>query len=108
MMDLATAAHAVHGRVDGANVRFTRVTTDSRAVEPGDLFVALAGERFDGHDFVAGAFGCGAAAALVADGRGAFPGPVVAVPDPLAALGHLAAAWRARAAPGSPRCRGRS
>ena len=55
MMDLATAAHAVHGRVDGANVRFTRVTTDSRGVEPGDLFVALAGERFDGHDFVAGA-----------------------------------------------------
>ncbi len=96
MMDLATAAHAVHGRVDGANVRFTRVTTDSRAVEPGDLLVALAGERFDGHDFVAGAFGRGAAAAMVADGRGAFPGPVVAVPDPLAALGRLAADWRAR------------
>ena len=96
MMDLATAARAVHGRVQGANVRFTRVTTDSRAVEPGDLFVALAGERFDGHDFVAGAFGRGAAAAMVADGRGAFPGPVVAVPDPLAALGRLAADWRAR------------
>ena len=43
MMDLATAAHAVRGRVDGANVRFARVTTDSRAVERGDLFVALAG-----------------------------------------------------------------
>jgi len=95
-MDLATAATAVHGRVDGANVRFARVTTDSRAVEPGDLFVALAGERFDGHDFVAGAFGRGAAAAMVAEGRGAFPGPVVAVADTLAALGSLAAGWRAR------------
>ena len=96
MMDLATAAHAVQGRVDGANVRFVRVTTDSRAVEPGDLFVALAGERHDGHAFVASAFDRGAAAALVADGRGAFPGPVVAVRDPLAALGRLAADWRAR------------
>ena len=56
MMDLAAAAAAVNGRVAGANPRFARVTTDSRAVEPGDLFVALPGERFDGHDFVAGAF----------------------------------------------------
>ena len=38
----------------GANVRFTRVTTDTRSLAPGDLFVALKGERFDGHDFVAG------------------------------------------------------
>lgn len=96
MMDLAAAAAAVHGRVRGANVRFARVTTDSRAVEAGDLFVALPGERFDGHDFVASAFDRGAAAALVAEGRGAFAGPVVAVADPLAALGRLAADWRAR------------
>ena len=96
MMDLAAAATAVHGRVEGANVRFARVTTDSRAVEPGDLFVALAGERFDGHDFVAGAFGRGAAAAMVAEGRGAFAGPVVAVADTLAALQRLAADWRSR------------
>jgi len=95
-MDLATAAAAVDGRVSGANARFERVTTDSRAVEPGDLFVALAGERFDGHDFVDRAFERGAAAALVADGKGAFAGPVVVVDDPLAALGRLAAAWRAR------------
>ncbi|HET9339492.1 MAG TPA: Mur ligase domain-containing protein, partial [Casimicrobiaceae bacterium] len=95
-MDLAAAAHAVQGRVEGANVRFARVTTDSRSVEPGDLFVALAGERHDGHAFVSSAFGRGAAAAIVAEGRGAFPGPVVAVADPLAALGRLAADWRAR------------
>ena len=96
MMDLATAAHAVHGRVEGANVRFVRVTTDSRAVEPGDLFVALVGERHDGHAYVANAFGRGAAAAMVAADRGTFPGPVVAVPDPLVALGQLAAGWRKR------------
>ncbi len=96
MMDLATAAAAVHGRVEGDNVRFARVTTDSRAVEAGDLFVALPGERFDGHDFVASAFGRGAVAAIVAEGRGPFDGPVVAVRDPLDALGRLAASWRAR------------
>ena len=96
MMDLATAAHAVKGRIEGPNVPFARVTTDSRAVEPGDLFVALVGERHDGHAFVANAFGKGAVAAIVADGRGAFPGPVVSVPDPLVALGRLAADWRRR------------
>jgi len=96
MMDLATAAQAVHGLVEGPNVRFSRVTTDSRAVEPGDLFVALVGERHDGHAYVANAFGRGAAAAMVAAGRGAFPGPVVAVDDPLVALGKLAAGWRVR------------
>ena len=96
MMDLATVAEAVRGHVQGANVRFVRVTTDSRAVEPGDLFVALVGERHDGHAYVANAFGRGAVAALVAAGRGAFPGPVVAVDDPLAALGRLAGDWRRR------------
>ncbi|MFO1281020.1 MAG: UDP-N-acetylmuramoyl-tripeptide--D-alanyl-D-alanine ligase [Burkholderiales bacterium] len=95
-MDLATAAAAVHGRLRGVNAHFGRVVSDSRAVAPGDLFVALAGERHDGHDFVAGAFERGAAAAMVAEDRGAFPGPVVAVRDTLAALGELAASWRAR------------
>ena len=98
MMDTATAARIVAGRAVGANVRFLRVTTDSRALRPGDLFVALRGERFDGHDFVPAALAQGAAAALVADDRaGAIgEGALVAVPDPLAALGTLASHWRAR------------
>ena len=96
-MDTATAARAVEGRLIGANLRFPRVTTDSRTLTPGDLFVALKGERFDGHDFVRAAFERGAAAALVADDRAAaLAGPLVAVADPLAALGQLAAYWRAR------------
>ena len=53
----------------GANVRFARVITDTRKLAPGDLFVALPGERFDGHDFVSAAFERGAAAALVAAER---------------------------------------
>ena len=69
MMDTATAAGAVQGRLCGANVRFARVTTDTRALAPGDLFVALKGEQFDGHDFVPAAFERGAVAALVAADR---------------------------------------
>ena len=95
MMDTATAARIVAGTLVGASVRFRRVTTDSRALAAGDLFVALKGERFDGHDFVPAALAHGAAAALVAADRApALPGPLIAVPDPLAALGRLAAHWR--------------
>src|SRR5207247_9778751 len=76
-------------------VPFGRVTSDSRALAPGDLFVALKGERFDGHDYVAAAFERGAVAALVrADQAPAIKGDLIAVADPLAALGQLAAHWR--------------
>jgi len=97
MMDTATAARAVGGSVVGASVAFLRVTTDTRGLAPGDLFVALRGERFDGHDFVAAAFAAGAAAALVERSRAAtLAGNLVAVEDPLPALGALAAFWRER------------
>jgi UDP-N-acetylmuramoyl-tripeptide--D-alanyl-D-alanine ligase len=97
MMDIATAARAVDGRMLGENVRFNRVATDTRALAEGDLFVALKGERFDGHDFVGIAKERGAAAAIVAaDRAGSLPGNRIAVADPLAALGRLAAHWRAR------------
>jgi UDP-N-acetylmuramoyl-tripeptide--D-alanyl-D-alanine ligase len=83
--------------MQGGNVRFTRVATDTRTLAPGDLFVAIKGERFDGHDFVGAAFERGAAAALVADDRaGALRGNLVVVADPLGALGALAAHWRAQ------------
>ena len=94
-MDTKTAARAVDGQLIGDNVAFRRVVTDSRALEPGDLFVALQGERFDGHQFVAAALAAGATAALVASARAeALQGDLIAVPDPLAALGRLAAFWR--------------
>jgi UDP-N-acetylmuramoyl-tripeptide--D-alanyl-D-alanine ligase len=97
MMDTAMAASAVGGSVVGAAVHFSRVTTDTRALAPGDLFVALKGERFDGHDFVAHALASGAAAALVADSRAAsLDGNLIAVADPLHSLGTLAAFWRSR------------
>jgi len=96
-MDTKTAAKAVDGQLIGDNVGFRRVVTDSRALEAGDLFVALKGERFDGHEFVAAALAQGATAALVADDRAAtLQGDLIAVRNPLDALGRLAAFWRAR------------
>ena len=67
MMTLHDAARALaaHGAHFTALARFERVGTDSRALAPGQLFVALRGERFDGHDFVAAAAQAGAAAAMV-------------------------------------------
>jgi UDP-N-acetylmuramoyl-tripeptide--D-alanyl-D-alanine ligase len=77
------------------------VSTDTRTIAPGTLFVALRGERFDGHAFLAEAFGRGAAAAIVAEAggspAGAAPaGPLLAVPDTLAALGGVARHHRSR------------
>ncbi len=69
------------------------VATDTRTMERGALFVALKGERFDGHDFVAEAFRGGAAAALVSR-EVSVPGPQLVVPDTLEALGALAASHR--------------
>ncbi|MBI5523596.1 MAG: UDP-N-acetylmuramoyl-tripeptide--D-alanyl-D-alanine ligase [Desulfarculus sp.] len=76
---------------------FAGVSTDSRAIAEGQLFVALAGPNFDGHDYVLKALDAGAAGALVRQG---FSLPnlteacLLRVPDTLKALGDLAAAWR--------------
>jgi UDP-N-acetylmuramoyl-tripeptide--D-alanyl-D-alanine ligase len=78
-----------------ASVRLTSVCTDSRGIRPGCLFVALRGDRFDGHDFVADAARSGAAVALVERPVDAALTQVVAR-DSRRALGLAAAAWRAR------------
>ncbi len=78
----------------GADAVVTGAAIDSRAVRPGDLFVALPGERVDGHDFVADAAARGAAAALVRH-RVDRPLPQLVVPDTTAALQRIAAAERA-------------
>lgn len=77
------------GPSDGRPI--TGITTDSRAIRAGECFVALRGEHFDGHDFLAAAVEAGAAALVVDDARRApVPGvPVFEVPDTLVALGAL-------------------
>jgi len=72
----------------------TGVSTDTRVLRPGDLFVALRGPRANGADFIPEAFRRGAAAALAASAVAAAPGPVVLVTDVLAALAALAHHYR--------------
>ena len=107
-MQLSQAARATGGKLVGADVRFDAVSSDSRKIAQGDLFVALRGEHFDGYNFVATAAQAGAVAALVnADsyaGQGArdkeqgtriVPGiSLLAVEDTRLALGQLAGWWR--------------
>ena len=84
----------------GPDIAPQAVVTDSRSVTEGDLFIALRGERFDGHDFVEAAFERGASAALVErswDGAGrSLSGPLLAVDSTLLALGAMARAYRRR------------
>src|SRR5256885_16133132 len=84
-------------------MRFTDVSTDTRQIGPGDLFVALKGDRFDAHDFLAQAKAKGAAAAVVRRGTPRVVGlPVFEVADTLGALGLLARARRRALPPASP------
>lgn len=94
-MSLWTAdaiADATGGEVRGAFAA-TGVTFDSREVGAGDLFIALTGEATDGHRFLDGAFGNGAAGAIVSQ---PVPHPAVLVADTMAALEALGRAARAR------------
>ncbi len=74
------------------------VSTDTRTLRPGDLFVALRGERFDGHDFIARAVQAGCGAVVADHDPGECPVPVYRVPDTLKALGDLALHRRLHAA----------
>jgi len=88
------------GAAAAESIAATGYSIDSRSLKPGDLFFAIRGERFDGHDFVAAAFERGACAAVVARDRAsalaAIGGahPLLTTDDVLAALQHLAAAVR--------------
>lgn len=96
MMLLSQAAEILQARRDGADVAFAAVSTDTRTISQGDLFIALKGENFDGAAFVANAVQAGAVAAVVnADSRIEHaPCPLLRVADTRLALGSLAAHWR--------------
>ncbi|MFH1604214.1 MAG: UDP-N-acetylmuramoyl-tripeptide--D-alanyl-D-alanine ligase [Pseudomonadota bacterium] len=98
MMDIYEAAAGACGEARGANVTFAAVSSDSRTVGAGALFVALRGDRFDGHEYIAAARARGAVAAMVdrtapAD-SGVAPLPLLIVDDTRLGLGRLAAYWR--------------
>jgi len=95
MWTLREACAAAGGRLLGADASFHSVVTDSRRDCTGALFVALRGERFDGHDYVAQALASGAAAALV-DRPLDLDLPLWLVDDTRIGVGRLASAWRDR------------
>ena len=100
MMRLSEAAAAIGGRLAGADAAFDAVSSDTRTVRAGDLFVALRGERYDGHAFLDKAREAGAAAALIDRAHGAECAlPTIVAEDTRRALGALARAWRARFSP---------
>jgi UDP-N-acetylmuramoyl-tripeptide--D-alanyl-D-alanine ligase len=75
----------------GDQRRFSRISTDTRTLSPDTLFVALAGERFDGHDYLPAAASAGATGAVVRRGTPRVEGLVLyEVPDTLVAYGRLA------------------
>ncbi|KFI39768.1 UDP-N-acetylmuramoyl-tripeptide--D-alanyl-D- alanine ligase MurF [Bifidobacterium actinocoloniiforme DSM 22766] len=96
-MTLKQVAQAVHGRITpaaakgGLDLPIANVTTDSRQVGPGSLFVAIAGERVDGHRFLGQAAEQGAIGALVSEEQADADLPQVVVEDTVQALGQLAA-----------------
>ena len=110
MMDTHEAAVATRGRMVNECREFSGISTDSRNIAPGSLFVALRGEHFDGHDFIHLASAGGAVAAMVDDvwardaavdvpvidpKTGSLLGfPLVVVDDTRLGLGRLAAHWR--------------
>ncbi len=100
MMSLSEAAAAMQGRLGGPDVRFAGVSTDSRSIGRGELFVAIRGERFDGHEFIGTAGERGASAAMVDERfRLRPPLPAVIVEDTRKALGRLGRYWRKRFSP---------
>ena len=89
------AAIGIKPGAGDADVTYTGISTDSRAISPGALFVALQGERFDGHDYLPAVARAGAKGAIVRHGTAAVP-PLAffEVDDPLRAFGLLARARR--------------
>ena len=102
MFTVKEIAAATGGKVSGPLERqVSGVSTDSRTATPGQLFVPLRGERFDGHDYLAGLFAKGVNVAVVDERRAAdflchAEVTLVSVPDTLRALGDLAGSFRRR------------
>lgn len=80
-------------RTSEQDIEITGIASDSRQVKPGDLFVALKGLEYDGHQFIPEALARGARALVVEETIPEVDLPLIVVPDSRQALAHLAAAW---------------
>ena len=93
-MTLSSVSKALDVELISDDAGFTAVSTDTRTLREGDLFVALSGPNFDGHNYVKQASDKGAVAAVV-DHKVETSLPLIIVDDTRHALGQMAAAWRA-------------
>lgn len=93
MMTLSELAVAVDGTHSGKDALFSGVSIDGRSIKPGDLYIAIKGERFDGHDFIQQAKRAGATGSLVEQAEG-IENPSVSVEKTRLALGMLGRYWR--------------
>ena len=96
MMRLSEAAAMLGVPFAGPDADVVRVSTDSRTIRPGDLFIALRGEKFDGGNFAAQALQQGAAGVVLDHAQAPEIASALRVDDTRLALGQLAAAWRQR------------
>ncbi len=96
MMRLSEAASMLGVPYAGPDAEVLRVSTDSRSIKPGDLFIALRGEKFDGGNFAAQALQQGAAGVVLDAAQAPDIAAAIRVDDTRLALGRLAAAWRKR------------
>ncbi len=94
-MKLSEIAGIVHGTHAGADVEIASVSIDTRAIKPGELYVAIKGHQFDGNEFAGKAEQAGAVAALLNENFTTAL-PHVKVKDTRLALAQLAGAWRAK------------
>lgn len=94
-LTLSALTNALEARVIGTDASFDGVSIDSRAIQPGQLFIALTGPRFDGHDYLNDVAGKGAVAALVEREVADSALPQLLVKDTRQALGQLGALNRA-------------
>lgn len=92
-LSLNEAAQIVNGHRAGADATFSSVSIDTRSLQPGDLFIAIAGENFDAHEFIGTAASHGAVAAIV-EREVNTRLPTILVEDTRIALGVLAKEWR--------------
>ena len=93
-MTLSQAAIPAEARLLGEDVRFNGCSTDSREIKPGQMFIALRGEHYDGHAFIGQARQAGACAALVERADSGDGIPSLLVDDSRKAMGRLARYWR--------------
>ncbi|MBC2729700.1 UDP-N-acetylmuramoyl-tripeptide--D-alanyl-D-alanine ligase [Thiobacillus sp.] len=96
MMRLSEAAAMLGVPFAGEDAEVLRISTDSRTIRPGDLFIALRGEKFDGGRFAAQALEQGAVGVVLDPAQAPDVTAAIRVDDTRLALGRLAAAWRQR------------